>query len=426
MLSNQRLIDLLTNDTDAVRIAAARILSSAHDPSPATAEDVQGAIDHRRPMNLLAMLHCAAKLPQTDASIAWWLRALTLPCDPAEPDPDDDLAHAIETGLAAARLDVLERNWASISTCGAISSPWRERLQRRLTLAAWPMDDLWRRHVELADGDTWNADITDELVDLAHALALRAEAVAERVVAALRQPADVVSWSTIQLAGHLRLRAAAPILAQMLIEADDEASDIGEPLMYALIAIGDPAVIGPLASRFADLPWGTRLYMTEVLEHFRCAESERALITLLQDEADVEVASGLAIALCQLGTEDEHALSSLRAMAREDRCDPMAGDLRSELLVLGEMIGREFEESAQWRRQLAEERLYERRTPAWNLELRRMNTQPAEEEVVDPPLIETVRREQPKVGRNDPCPCGSGRKHKKCCLPSEMRAAARV
>jgi preprotein translocase subunit SecA len=26
-----------------------------------------------------------------------------------------------------------------------------------------------------------------------------------------------------------------------------------------------------------------------------------------------------------------------------------------------------------------------------------------------------VRRETPKVGRNDPCPCGSGRKYKKCC-----------
>jgi hypothetical protein len=23
----------------------------------------------------------------------------------------------------------------------------------------------------------------------------------------------------------------------------------------------------------------------------------------------------------------------------------------------------------------------------------------------------------PKVGRNDPCPCGSGKKFKKCCLP---------
>jgi uncharacterized protein YecA (UPF0149 family) len=28
----------------------------------------------------------------------------------------------------------------------------------------------------------------------------------------------------------------------------------------------------------------------------------------------------------------------------------------------------------------------------------------------------TVRRIGPKVGRNDPCPCGSGKKHKKCCL----------
>jgi SEC-C motif-containing protein len=26
-----------------------------------------------------------------------------------------------------------------------------------------------------------------------------------------------------------------------------------------------------------------------------------------------------------------------------------------------------------------------------------------------------VRREAPKVGRNDPCPCGSGKKFKKCC-----------
>jgi uncharacterized protein len=28
---------------------------------------------------------------------------------------------------------------------------------------------------------------------------------------------------------------------------------------------------------------------------------------------------------------------------------------------------------------------------------------------------QTVRHASPKVGRNDPCPCGSGRKHKLCC-----------
>jgi uncharacterized protein len=28
--------------------------------------------------------------------------------------------------------------------------------------------------------------------------------------------------------------------------------------------------------------------------------------------------------------------------------------------------------------------------------------------------VDTVVRDQPKVGRNDPCPCGSGRKYKQC------------
>jgi preprotein translocase subunit SecA len=28
--------------------------------------------------------------------------------------------------------------------------------------------------------------------------------------------------------------------------------------------------------------------------------------------------------------------------------------------------------------------------------------------------VRTVRREGPKVGRNEPCPCGSGKKYKKC------------
>ncbi len=45
---------------------------------------------------------------------------------------------------------------------------------------------------------------------------------------------------------------------------------------------------------------------------------------------------------------------------------------------------------------------------------------PAEFTQNDPSLlglkkVETFRREQPRIGRNDPCPCGSGKKYKKCC-----------
>ena len=31
------------------------------------------------------------------------------------------------------------------------------------------------------------------------------------------------------------------------------------------------------------------------------------------------------------------------------------------------------------------------------------------------PKVETVVHEGPRIGRNDPCPCGSGKKYKKCC-----------
>jgi preprotein translocase subunit SecA len=36
----------------------------------------------------------------------------------------------------------------------------------------------------------------------------------------------------------------------------------------------------------------------------------------------------------------------------------------------------------------------------------------------------TVRRDGKKVGRNDPCPCGSGKKYKKCCLLKETQTRA--
>jgi preprotein translocase subunit SecA len=32
----------------------------------------------------------------------------------------------------------------------------------------------------------------------------------------------------------------------------------------------------------------------------------------------------------------------------------------------------------------------------------------------DDAVVKTVRRDEPKIGRNDPCPCGSGKKYKKC------------
>lgn len=38
-----------------------------------------------------------------------------------------------------------------------------------------------------------------------------------------------------------------------------------------------------------------------------------------------------------------------------------------------------------------------------------------------PPTPVQLSRRPPRVGRNDPCPCGSGKKFKKCCLALARR-----
>lgn len=41
---------------------------------------------------------------------------------------------------------------------------------------------------------------------------------------------------------------------------------------------------------------------------------------------------------------------------------------------------------------------------------------PGEDEEPLPPPVEAIRNQEKAPGRNDPCPCGSGKKYKQCCL----------
>ncbi|MFB4158971.1 SEC-C metal-binding domain-containing protein [Geomicrobium sp. JSM 1781026] len=54
-------------------------------------------------------------------------------------------------------------------------------------------------------------------------------------------------------------------------------------------------------------------------------------------------------------------------------------------------------------------------TPSWELKGHRPNEVPGES--AGSPRNNVVPfKPGPKVGRNEPCPCGSGKKYKKCCM----------
>ena len=77
-----------------------------------------------------------------------------------------------------------------------------------------------------------------------------------------------------------------------------------------------------------------------------------------------------------------------------------------------EMMGRVREEVQQkiFRIQLAREEDVEQMEAQQRQQKISMNRIDGEDQVKKP-----TTREEDKVGRNDPCPCGSGKKYKKCC-----------
>jgi len=121
------------------------------------------------------------------------------------------------------------------------------------------------------------------------------------------------------------------------------------------------------------------------------------LTRMLQPEAAVDAdATGFVVgALLDLAAVE--AIDDIRAAFRRDAIDvSIAGDEEDVEIALGL---REERTTPRARTLVFPDLLPD--DSEWNLDL---------------PVIQPVRQ-GPKIGRNAPCPCGSGKKYKKCCLP---------
>ena len=118
--------------------------------------------------------------------------------------------------------------------------------------------------------------------------------------------------------------------------------------------------------------------------------------------------------------------------------DPDQGDLQCDLVAMCTISGTKFPEFDQWYEELVQsnwgwgqytqDRIREH---FWDDDEEDFDDEweddfeEDDEDYFDgedfgvPPLL-PIRREGPDVGRNDPCPCGSGKKYKKCCLKKDQ------
>lgn len=209
----------------------------------------------------------------------------------------------------------------------------------------------------------------------------------------------------VNLAGEMRLEAAVPHIIRKIKQAEEHADLLFEEAERALIEIGTDVAVDGAATLFSDSNWVPRISACCVLQHVHSDLAVAKALELLPHEKDATIKTWLAQALASQFAYE--GIEPVRQVVLEDDFDKSVGDLRLDLIVAATLMEVELPEKEQWRARIEKDRA-ERKT--------RLQVEPLEEdyneEYEEEPLLPPKR----KVGRNDPCPCGSGKKFKKCCM----------
>lgn len=241
----------------------------------------------------------------------------------------------------------------------------------------------------------------------------------------------------VKILGAMGDERAIPALLVCLDRLEEYEDDyqwewIGEDLPDVFRRIG-PAAIGPLMEYLksdSGKDWYPRAVAADALIRLAADHEERR----------AEILEFLHSLLKEGEPEDTDFLSSV-VISLLDLCDPSSRpvieeaferDLIDEFAAIPEDVERAYKEGPRIPEPVNLLEFYTpeaiaERQERWERERREEEKRREERELVERTrrrLLEegyeidefgTVRRKTPKIGPNDPCPCGSGKKYKKCC-----------
>jgi hypothetical protein len=454
MLLPADVIPYLTSDDPILRGHAARYFENAADAGPLTADHVWAAIDHqglgRSTVDLVRLLDV---VPPTDASTGRLIDAIAATTDSGA--LRNALIHRVEW-LDTAQL---VRHRERILALPNLAERTRDHIEDRLALADAPLDDLWGRLFDspadavAPESEEERAALYSSKDRLAEAIAARgADAVGARALAILEDPADRDSDRedyAVEILGRVRYRPALEAMVRRFAEADDTTGDfLLEAMQEGVPRVGGADAVPLIEAAFADASWSFRIYAADALGRIMHPASEAAILRLLDDEADVEDAwdqlADAALKLCSR----EAASRIWQRIAVDHDFDAQLFDLEQDLVAVALMTNLDFPELGELRaevvakdverRRQIESGAFDRMADEFAQAFRGAGTADdddfdddyddwADDEPGYPALPDRlddhyarptlpIRNDQPKVGRNDPCPCGSGKKYKKCCL----------
>lgn len=399
-LPTERVREGLLHPDQEVRRAALHYFTHAFWPDPAVMATVIEAVVRYGRKDAFGYGIGGADLGQSAETVRWAAAELR-----AAPGTQDDfylgsvgrlLAEA-DPGLVAPIAD-------EVLGAPGLEREYAARIRRRLELRGKDGDELWadldalcRAHAKTENG--WEFP-WEHGYDLADALGRQGDRHAprmmERLAVAAAEDDTVGFWKealAVRLAGELRHEPAVPLLVAKF-EADAEI--LSEEAIRALARIGSDAAVAAALAAYPAAPWEVRLYLGGVFGDVRSAAALEAGMAAARGEEDDEQRSHLTVGVVgQLSTEGNDFARDYLADVGDDT------EVLSILVPACALTGQDYPELPAWRAALAAPR-------------RRLSPPEPPPAYRGPPPI---TRDDARVGRNDPCPCGSGKKFKKCCLP---------
>ena len=445
MLFPEQVIPFLQHDDPIVRDHVLDYFRDSYAFGPLTADHYWAVIDRLGEND--STLGFAANLmdvPQTDSSLHRLLRALA-------GKPLEIFEFHYQHAAGAMDLGVLTRHRDELLSCPQLLPHVRERLELRLNLleqgpaAAW--DRLMQHGRELghAYAFSFNPNLSDALIEAA---ARGGPSICEKALAALADPSTANHWGetfAVRVLGVARYEPAVDALVEMLaIDADLLLDEVNR----ALARIGTPQVIERLVAFYPGKPWDVRLFTHAPLAKIKRPQSVAALMEFVGMELALEgqdlraeepLTDSLLIDLTELGSLA--GLEESRRLIAAFPDDPEILELCERLLATAVMTGVTLPEEVAWRSRIkARNAVHSRKLDIYtDFDGVRENwrktgvpylpdakAQPSQAAASiqhsSVPLVEprsvpvaTIRNTAPKIGRNDPCPCGSQKKYKKCC-----------
>jgi hypothetical protein len=442
---------ILHPDLD-VRDTAIRYFYSSASPDDTLMPLAIQAIERYGPAEAFSFTHYLNRLPQTEQTIGWAIAELRRDFE-GRPEGRHFYYLNLSRLLCHADIRLVAQHVPDILHAPHFDPKERPAFRERLEMFGWNAGQCWQALRQYCEANRDKNSLED--FDLGHALRI-VEALARQpheyrgqVVALLAEKVqdfrhDARKWLQpllANLAGEMRLHEAIPPLVGNL---GHQYSFLADQSMFALAKIGGDDIVAAVCDQFPRGPRDYRLWASDLLCKIHLDTTVQRVLELLPGEADLAIRLNLCEAL--LDHFSPEGVEPARRLIREQQLTPDLRRLRSSLIAVCKIMGSRFPEFDVWREQAdrdAREEWAESQEIQklafeaggdMGLLVRKLKAQIAEQEVERKRLEAEVadkerllaRRPSPRptpgsrrpgrIGRNDPCPCGSGKKFKHCCM----------